>query len=132
MYSGLVSTEYNKADRTTRRERKRPLEWTGAREVQTIRVLPIGRKGWTCKACTCGDFSSFFFVPEWRETSLGGIATQRWRCGSGEKGSPERTWEAVSAPLLLYSLPLYSPLRVVRLGFRVHEQMGSMRFSCTL
>jgi hypothetical protein len=31
-----LSTEYNKADRTTRRERKRPLEWTGAREVQTI------------------------------------------------------------------------------------------------
>ena len=27
-----------------------PLEWTGDREAHTIRVLPSGSKGWTCKA----------------------------------------------------------------------------------
>ena len=69
MYSGLVSTEYNKADRTTRRERKRPLEWTGAREVQTIRVLPIGRKGWRLLlflfySRVAGNFSGWHCHPE--------------------------------------------------------------------
>jgi hypothetical protein len=39
------------SSRTTRREQKRPLAWTGTPEVRTIRVLPIGRKGWTCIAC---------------------------------------------------------------------------------
>ena len=34
-----------------------PQEWTGDPEARTNRVLPCGRKGWTCKAC--GDTAGY-------------------------------------------------------------------------
>jgi len=89
-----LSTEYNKADRTTRREQKRPLEWTGAREVQTIRVLPIGREGWTCRACgdkgVCATRSTRSFVGEglheYNKTTVGGAPGDRGACTGGPGG----------------------------------------------